>query len=65
MANTMKYMISEIEFNPITKNSSLTIMDLEFSDIGTYTCNATNFVSSDTSSGKLIVNGKHILLTNF
>ena len=57
--NTMKYMISETKFNPKTKNSTLTIMRVELSDIGTYTCNATNIVSSNTTSGMLIVNGKH------
>ena len=33
-------------------------MSVESSDVGTYTCNATNVVSSDTSSGVLTVNGK-------
>ena len=60
IANTMKYMISEIEFNPIAKNSTITIMDVELSDMGTYTCNAANFVSSGTSYGQLTVNGKSI-----
>ena len=58
--NTIKYMISEMEFNPITKNSTLTIMNLELSDIGTYSCNATNFVSGITSSGILSVEGEDI-----
>ena len=31
---------------------------MELSDVGTYTCNATNVVSSDTSSGVLTVNGE-------
>jgi len=59
-ANSMKFMISEIKFNPSAKNSTLTIMHVELSDIGTYTCNATNLVSSSTSSGTLNINGKHI-----
>ena len=58
MENTMKYMISETEFNPIAKNSTLTIMNVELSDMGTYSCNATNFVSSDTGYGELTVNGE-------
>ena len=56
--NTMKYMISELSFNPTTKNSTLKIVDVDSFDTGTYTCNATNIVSSDTSSGMLAINGE-------
>ena len=51
-----KYDISETSVNTITINI-LTIMYVKLSDVGTYTCNATNVVSSDTSSGVLTVNG--------
>ena len=44
--------------NTITINSTLTIMSVESSDVCTYTCNATNVVASDTSSGVLTVNGE-------
>ena len=57
-ANTMKYMISEMFLNPITKNSTLAIMNLTLSDMGTYTCSAVNQVSSDSSPGVLTVNRK-------
>ena len=53
-----KYDISETSVNTTTINSTLTIMSVESSDAGTYTCNATNVVSSDTSSGVLTVNGE-------
>ena len=53
-----KYDISERSVNSITINSILTIMSVQSSDVGTYTCNATNVVSSDTSSGVLTVNGE-------
>ena len=53
-----KYDISETSVNTTTINSILTIMSVESSDVGTYTCNATNVVSSDTSSGVLTVNGE-------
>ena len=53
-----KYDISETSVNTTTINSTLTIMSMESSDVGTYICNATNVVSSDTSSGVLTVNGK-------
>ena len=53
--NTMKYIIS---INTTTISSTLTIMNVQSSDVGTYTCNATNVVSTDTSSGVLTVNGE-------
>ena len=53
-------MISETAVNTTTINSVLTIMSVKSSDVGTYTCNATNVVSSDTSSGVLTVNGESI-----
>ena len=61
-ANLMKYTISMMSVNTTTINSILTIMSVESSDVGTYTCNATNVISSDTSSGVLTVNGESICL---
>ena len=52
-ANTTKFIIT---------NNTLQIVNVESSDVGTYTCNATNVVSSDTSSGVLTVNGKFLIL---
>ena len=57
LANGAKHTISETSVNT-TINSTLTIMSVGSSDVGTYTCNATNVVSSDTSSGVLTVNGE-------
>ena len=61
--NTMKYTTSEVTLNITTISNTLTIMSVESSDVGTYTCNATNVVSSDTiaSSGVLTVNGELLL----
>ena len=61
--NTIKYMISsELELCNAAINSTLTISNMDISDIGIYTCNATNVVSTDTSSGTLTSNGKlHIV----
>ena len=56
-ANTMKYTISMMSLNTII-NSILMIMNVQSSDAGSYTCNATNVVSNDTSSGILTVNGE-------
>ena len=59
---TMKYTTSLSIINTITINNTLTIMNVQSSDMGTYTCNATNVVSTDTSSGVLTVNGELLLL---
>ena len=53
-----KYNIMEMEVNTTTINTTLTVINVESSDVGTYTCNATNVISSDTSSGVLTVNGE-------
>ena len=58
LADGITHTISETSVNTTTVNSTLTIMSVESSDVGTYTCNATNVVSSDTSSGVLTVNGE-------
>ena len=48
-ANTMKY---------IMISNTLIVINVQSSDVGTYACNATNIVTTDTSSGVLTVNGK-------
>jgi len=58
VTDTMKY-----EFINVTSFENVIIIllrinDVQSSDVGTYTCNATNVVSSDTSSGVLTVNGE-------
>ena len=58
LVNGAKHTILETSVNTTTIGSTLTIMSVESSDVGTYTCNATNVVSSDTSSGVLTVNGE-------
>ena len=57
-ANTMKYVVSETSFNPTFKESKLSINNVELSEMGVYTCNASNIISSDISSGMLTVNGE-------
>ena len=61
-ANTMNYTISMMSLNITTNSSTLKIMNVQSSDVGTYTCNATNVISTDTSSGVLTVNGELLLL---
>ena len=58
LADGATHTISETSVNTSIINSTLKIMSVESSDVGTYTCNATNVVSSDTSSGVLTVNGE-------
>ena len=57
VTNIAKYIVSVISLH-VTANSTLTIMNVLSSDVGTYTCNATNVASSATSSGVLTVNGE-------
>ena len=61
LVNGTEHMISIMSLNTTIISSTLTIMNVQSSDVGTYTCNATNVVSSDTSSGVLTVNGELLL----
>ena len=61
LADGATHTISETSVNTTTINSTLTIMSVQSSDVGTYTCNGTNVVSSDTSSGVLTVNGELVI----
>ena len=59
--DTVKYMITErqmLNFSTVI----LTIMSVQSSDVGTYTCNATNVISGDTISAVLTVNGELLIL---
>ena len=58
VVNGMEHMISMMLLNTTTINFTLAIMNVQSSDVGTYTCNATNVVSTDTSSGVLTVIGE-------
>ena len=61
LVNGTEHMISMMSLSTTTISNTLTIMNVQSSDVGTYTCNATNVVSSDTSSGVLTVNGELLL----
>ena len=58
-----KYHTSTQLVNYTTVTNTLTIMSVESSDVGTYTCYATNGRSTDVSSAVLSVNGKQIQST--
>ena len=59
--NTTNYTTSTMSLNTTTISSTLTIMNVQSSDVGTYTCNATNRISTETNSGVLTVNGELLL----
>jgi len=57
VSDTSKYNVSS-SVNGTVVMSSLTIMNTQSSDVGTYTCHAENIIGIDRSSGILTVNGK-------
>ena len=55
--NSSKYMIMSRSLNITTTENTLTVYNVTSSDVGTYTCNATNIVGKDSTNGHLQVNG--------
>ena len=55
--NSTKYMIMSRSLNITTTENTLRVYNVTSSDVGTYTCNATNVVGNDSTSGHLKVNG--------
>ena len=59
VADTNKYIIMSTSLNTTTTiENILTVYNVTSSDVGTYTCNATNIIGNDRSFGILTVNGK-------
>ena len=56
--NSSKYMIVSRSLNITTTENTLTVYNVTSSDVGTYTCNASNIIGSITSSGIMSVNSK-------
>ena len=56
--NSSKYMIMSRSLNITTTENTLTVYNVTSLDVGTYTCNASNFIGSVTSSGILTVTSK-------
>ena len=56
-SNAAKYTITQRQL-PNSNSEILTIMNVESSDVGAYTCNATNVISADIGSAILTVNGE-------
>ena len=59
--NSSKYMIVSRSFNITTTENTLTVYNVTSSDVGTYTCNASNIIGSVTSSGILTVTSKYTI----
>ena len=55
-------LLEDVISKHIIATYELQILDVQSLDVGTYTCNATNEVSSDTSSGVLSVRGKSVCI---
>ena len=55
--NSSKYMIMSRSLNITTTENTLTVYNVTSSDVGTYTCNTSNVVGNDSTSGHLQVNG--------
>ena len=62
--NSSKYMIESRSLNITTTENTLTVYNVASSDVGTYTCNASNTIGSVTRSGILTVTSK-FLSTHF
>ena len=60
LSDSSKYNSSSVFMNEYIIESTLSIINAESSDVGTYTCEAENIIGSDQSSGVLTVNGMYI-----
>ena len=61
VSDTNKFMIMSTSINTTTTQNKLTVYNVTSSDVGTYTCNATNIIGSDDTSGTLTVYGMQML----
>ena len=60
VSDTNKYMIMSTSINTTTIENTLTVYNVTSSDVGTYTCIASNIIGDDQSFGILTVNGKQL-----
>ena len=56
--NGSKYMIMSRSLNITTTENTLTVYNVTSLDVGTYTCDASNFISNAETSGILTVTSK-------
>ena len=62
ISNSTKYNVFN-SFNETIIKSSLTIVNVQSSDVGTYDCKAENIIGIDQHSGVLTVNSKYTSCT--
>ena len=60
--NSSKYMIVSRSLNITTTENTLTVYNITSSDVGTYTCNASNIIGSVTSSRILTVTSEFLYI---
>ena len=58
--NSSKYMIMSRSLNITTTENTLTVYNVTSSDVGTYTCDASNYIGNVTKSEILTVNSKFL-----
>ena len=63
--NSSKYMIVSRSLNVTTTENTLTVYNVTSSDVGTYTCNASNIIGNIISSRILTVTSKFQYWLNF
>ena len=57
LSDSSKYNSSSMQLNESIIESSLSIINAQSSDVGTYTCEAENIIGADQSNGILTING--------
>ena len=56
VSDTSKYRIESRSINTTTTENTLTVYNVTSSNVGTYTCNATNIIGTDYSHGEVTLN---------
>ena len=60
LSGSFKYSNTSMHLNESIIESTLSIINAESSDVGTYTCEAKNIIGTEHSSGVLTVNGMYV-----
>ena len=57
VSDTSKYRIESRSINTTTTENTLTVYNVTSSNVGTYTCNATNIIGTDSLPGEITIDG--------
>ena len=60
VSDTSKYMIMSTSINTTTTENKLTVYNVTSFYVGTYTCNATNLIGSDTRPGEVTTDSYYL-----